>query len=640
MNSEQEIRRLINFLNENTKYYDEGKPRITDKQWDESYFELQKLEAETGLIYPDSPTQSISYQVVNNLEKITHSHQMLSLAKTKDIDEVISFLGKEDYLMMCKMDGLTCSLTYENGNLISAETRGNGQIGENILHNALILPSIPKSIGYKERLVIDGEIISTYYNFENFSNQYKNPRNFASGSIRLLDSAECSKRGIEFVAWDIIEGLNNHNLSTNLSQLELMGFTVVPFIKNSVDVEQIKSIAEFYSYPIDGAVFKFDDIEYGKTLGQTAHHFKNAIAYKFYDETYETELIDIEWSMGRTGILTPIAIFNPVEIDGTEVSRASLHNLTILKNTLHGFGWSGQKLEIFKSNMIVPQVYSAEVDDESTKNYFDYPHICPICGKETIVKTDNDSSFVVCINKNCEGQFINQLDHFCGKSGLDIRGLSKATLEKLIDWNWVNCYADIYELKNHKAEWYKKSGFGVKSVDKILEAIENSKTQKLENFISAIGIPLIGLNMAKELVKYIATYEEFRDKINSKFDFTSFDGFAEAKNDALINFDYTEADKVATYLTFLLDEPKEENNGLNGLTFVITGKVNQFKNRAELQDTIVNAGGKVVSAISKNVNYLINNDIDSNSLKNISAKKLGIPIISEKYFLENLLKKF
>ena len=637
---EQEIRAIIDFLNENTKYYDEGKPHITDKTWDEFYFKLQKLEAETGLIYPDSPTQSISYQVVNNLEKITHSHQMLSLAKTKDIDEVISFLGKEDYLMMCKMDGLTCSLTYENGNLISAETRGNGQIGENILHNALILPSIPNSIGYKERLVIDGEIISTYYNFENFSNQYKNPRNFASGSIRLLDSAECSKRGIEFVAWDIIEGLNNNNLSTNLSQLELMGFTVVPFIKNSVDVEQIKLRAEFYSYPIDGAVFKFDNISYGKTLGQTAHHFKNAIAYKFYDETYETELVDIEWGMGRTGILTPIAIFNPIEIDGTEVSRASLHNLTVLKETLHGSGWKGQKIEVFKSNMIIPQIYSAEIDNETPKDYFDYPHICPNCGKETIVKTDNDSSFVVCVNKNCEGQFINQLDHFCGKSGLDIKGLSKATLEKLINWGWITCYADLYELKQYRADWCKKPGFGIRSVDKILEAIENSKTQKLENFISAIGIPLIGLNMAKELVKYITTYEEFKDKINSKFNFTVFDGFAEAKNDALINFDYSEADKVATYLTFLLDEPKEENNGLNGLTFVITGRVNQFKNRAELQDTIVNAGGKVVSAISKNVNYLINNDIESDSSKNISAKKMGIPIISEKYFLENLLKKF
>lgn len=355
----EKIRNLIDFLNENTKYYDEGKPRITDKQWDESYFELQKLEAETGLIYPDSPTQSISYQVVNNLEKITHSHQMLSLAKTKDIDEVISFLGKEDYLMMCKMDGLTCSLTYEDGNLISAETRGNGQVGENIFHNALVLPSIPKSIGYKERLVIDGEIISTYYNFENFSNQYKNPRNFASGSIRLLDSAECSKRGIEFVAWDIIEGLNNHNLSTNLSQLELMGFTVVPFIKNSVDVEQIKSIAEFYSYPIDGAVFKFDNISYGKSLGQTAHHFKNAIAYKFYDETYETELIDIEWSMGRTGILTPIAIFNPVEIEGSIIERCSLFNLSVLEEKL-GKPYVGQKLWISKRNMVIPYIEKAE----------------------------------------------------------------------------------------------------------------------------------------------------------------------------------------------------------------------------------------------------------------------------------------
>ena len=648
----EKIRNLIDFLNENTKYYNEGKPHITDKQWDDFYFELQDLERETGIIYPDSPTQSILYENVNQLNKKEHNHKMLSLEKTKNIEDVISFFNQKPFVAMCKMDGLTCSLTYKNGQLISAETRGNGIVGEDILHNAKVIPSIPQRIPWLEELVIDGEIISTYSNFEKFNNEYKNPRNFASGSIRLLDANECAKRGLTFVAWDMpfpfLDGLGGEISQTEkLAELMEMGFETVPFVESNTSEVSVETIVEYLkikairlNYPIDGIVFKFSDCAYGRSLGETAHHFKNAIAYKFYDETYETELIDIEWTIGRTGILTPIAIFNPIEIDGTEVSRASLHNLTILKDTLHGSGWKGQKLEVFKSNMIIPQVYSAEMDDETTKNYFDYPHICPICGKETIVKTDNDSSFVVCVNKNCEGQFINKLDHFCGKSGLDIKGLSKATLEKLIDWNWVSCYADLYELKNYKTEWCKKPGFGVRSVDKILKAIENSKTQKLENFISAIGIPLIGLNMAKELVKYITTYEEFRGKINSKFNFTAFDGFAEAKNDALINFDYSEADKVAAYLTFLLDEPKEEDDGLNGLTFVITGRVNQFKNRAELQDTIVNAGGKVVSAISKNVNYLINNDIESDSSKNISAKKMGIPIISEKYFLENLLKKF
>ena len=404
--------------------------------------------------------------------------------------------------------------------------------------------------------------------------------------------------------------------------------------KNSVDVEQIKLRAEFYSYPIDGAVFKFDNISYGKTLGQTAHHFKNAIAFKFYDETYETELTNIEWTIGRTGILTPTAIFNPVEIDGCEVERASLHNMSILKETLHSFGWRGQKVEVFKSNMIIPQIYSAEFDDSTTKNYFDYPHVCPICGGPTAIKQDNDSQFLICDNVDCEGKLINKLDYFCGKKGLDIKGLSQATLSKLLDWGWINSFADLYNLNQYRNEWIKKPGFGPKSVDNILTAIENSKNQTLDKFIAALGIPLIGSNMSKELIKHISSYEDFREKIQTGFDFSSIDGFAEAKHKAIHNFNYDEADKVVKYIIFSDNNSDTIKSSMENLTFVITGKVEQFKNRSELQKMIESCGGKVVSSISKNVNYLINNDIESTSSKNVAAKKLGIPIISEKEFLE------
>jgi DNA ligase (NAD+) len=648
------IRTLIEFLNENTKYYNEGKPHISDKDWDNLYFQLAELEKKTGIIYPDSPTQSISYETVSKLIKKEHNHKMLSLEKTKEVEDIVSFFGNKPFVAMCKMDGLTCSLTYKNGELVSAETRGNGLIGDDILHNARVIPSIPQYIPHKEEIIIDGEIISTYENFEYFNNDYKNPRNFAAGSIRLLDANECAKRGLTFVAWDIVTPISS-SLGGEIwhcQKLEMLsdifGFTTVPFALSSkadkcpveTIVDYLKATAQRLGYPIDGIVFKFDDCAYGRSLGETAHHFKNAIAYKFYDETYETELINIEWTIGRTGVLTPTAVFHPVEIDGCEIERASLHNLTILEETLHGPGWLGQKVEIFRSNMIIPQIYSAEIDNEYTKYYFDYPHICPICSKPTVIKQDNDSQFVVCSNPNCEGKLINKLNYFVGKKGLDIKGLSQATLTKLLEWGWINSFADIYELHQYRSEWIKKPGFGPKSVDNILEAISASKKQPLDKFIASLGIPLIGTSMTKELVKHIESYQDFRDKIKNGFDFSEIDGFAEAKNNAIHNFNYDEADEVVKYINF--EEPKEKENGkiLANLVFVITGRVELVKNRTELQNIITSNGGKVVSAISSNVNYLINNDIESTSSKNLAAKKLGIPVISEKYFFENILKKY
>ena len=633
---------------------------MSDKEWDDLYFQLQKMEQNLGIIYPHSPTQNIHYEAVSSLTKVTHNHKMLSLQKTKDIGEIQSFLGDKPFVAMCKMDGLTCSLTYENGILISAETRGNGIEGENITHNAKVIPSIPQTIPYKGDITIDGEIICTNDNFSPFADEYKNSRNFAAGSIRLLDASECAKRNLTFVAWDIISPFYKDS-GIEMTQAEKLmtlyfdfGFTTVPFISASSNdcdlntiVEFLKITAQRNGYPIDGEVFKFDDCAYGRSLGETAHHFKNAIAYKFYDETYETNLLDIEWQIGRTGQITPVAIFEPVEIDGTTVERASLHNLSILYEIFGDNGpFIGQAITVFKSNMINPQIAEAFDKDKSPlfyldKTFLEPPERCPICGGAVVERDNSDSRFLVCDNANCEGKLINKLNYFCGKSGLDIRGLSKATIEKLIDWGWVETFADLYKLSDYRGEWIKKPGFGEKSVDKILTAIENSKNVNLENFIAAIGIPLIGLNMAKELTKVFSTYADFRASVDGGFDFATLNGFAEAKHKAICSFDYCDADNVAKYMNFIKEEEKsEEDTSLNGLTFVITGKLSHFKNRNELQNYIVKHGGKVSSTISGKVNFLINNDIDSTSTKNLAAKKLGIPIITEENFLKKMLNFF
>ena len=632
---------LIEYLNARTAEYDKGHPTISDKEWDDKYFELICLEKELGYTLTNSPTRQISYEVVNQLEKVEHNHKMLSLDKTKEIEDVVNFIGDEDFVAMAKMDGLTCSLRYINGRLVSAETRGNGFIGEDILHNARVIPTIPNNIPYKEELVVDGEIICTYTDFDDFSSDYKNPRNFAAGSIRLLDANECAKRKLTFVVWDVLSGLDDLTLLTErFSKLNQLGFIVVPhMISNKESIADlpsaINSISLLFSFPIDGIVFKFNNVAYGRSLGETAHHFKNAIAFKFYDEVYETSLKDIEWTMGRTGILTPVAVFDTIDIDGSEVSRASLHNISVMEETL-GAPYINQTVSVFKANMIIPQIASA--DKENSGVAITIPEVCPICGGEVQIIDNDGVKVLMCSNQGCEGKLINRLDHFCGKKGLDIKGLSKATLEKLITWGWIADISDIMALINHRNEWIKKPGFGVKSVDKILDAIEDAKFTTLEAFISSLGIPLVGRTVSKELVKYIDTYEEFRQMAEDKFDFSVYDGFAESKTSAIWNFDFTEADKVYPYLSFREKESvKEEVMSCENLKVVITGKLTQFKNRTAFKDCIEEHGGKVVETVSKNVNYLINNDTESSSTKNQSAKKFGVPIISEKEFIEKFL---
>ena len=651
------VRFLVLALNAYTKDYDNGNPKITDEEWDNMYFELQNLEQETGLILPTSPTQTIHYEVVSALSKSEHNHKMLSLDKTKSLDEVASFLGDKEYLAMLKMDGLTCSVTYRNGELVSAETRGNGLVGEDVLHNAMNISGIPRKIPCLTELTIDGEIICTYTNFEKFSGDYKNPRNFAAGSIRLLDSKECASRGLKFIAWDVITSLyfNNgkeYSVSDKLNYISNFGFWSVPKVVapaqdadgNNIEiadiVEHLTYQAKELGFPVDGIVFKFNNCAYGRSLGETTHHFKNALAYKFYDETYQTSLLDIEWTMGRTGVLTPVAVFEPIDVDGSTVERASLHNVSILNETLHGWGYKGQKVEVFKANMIIPQIASAEEPEDMPQYeypWFKRPDCCPVCGGEVKYSKLNDSMNLTCVSPTCPGKLINRLDHFCGKKGLDMKGISKATLEKLIDWGWVSDFTDIFELSIRRSEWVQKPGFGAKSVEKVLNAINTGANCELHQFIAALGIPLIGSTASKELAKHFETWEKFVEAAEGGFAFYTLPNFGSEMHNSIVEFNYAEARLLADhYIHFNVPEvaPAPVGESLVGKTFVITGKLTHFKNRDEIKARIEALGGKVTGSVSKNTNFLINNDVNSTSSKNATAKSLGIPILSESDFIQ------
>ena len=648
MNPVDEMRDLIEKLNHYTKLYDEGKSPISDKEWDDMYFHLEKLEEETGISLGNSPTIHIDYKVVNQLKKVKHNHPMLSLDKTKSEDEVVEFLAGHDGIAMAKMDGLTCSLCYEDGLLISAETRGNGEIGEDILQNIVRVKGVPIEIPFKDKLVVDGEVICTYEDFEDFSSTYKNPRNFASGSIRLLDSRASSQRRLTFVAWDCITGLDEYkNLSQKIIHLDSLGFIIVPFlvlpINNSDKINHaislIKGMTKDFSYPIDGIVFKYNNCEYYQSLGATEHHFRGGLAFKFYDEEYETNLKDIEWSMGKTGILTPVAIYDDVDTDDSIINRASLHNLNIM-NQLLGKPYKGQKIWVCKQNEIIPQIVKSEISDAAL-TYIDIPAKCPVCGSDTYVKDD----FLYCSNPNCDGKFINQLVHFCGKKGLDIKGLSEATLQKLVDWGWINNYQELFSLSNFRDEWIKKPGFGQKSVDKLLSTIEEVRYCELWQFISALSIPLIGSTYAKEIAKKCKDWFSFREYVEKNYDFTAWDRFGYEMNDSLHRFNYSQADDLAYKILDIHNSlwvdpqattPTIKFSEVNGKTFVITGAVRQFQNRDEVKAAIETHGGKVTASVSKNTDYLINNDINSTSSKNIKAKQLGIPIITEEQLIAML----
>lgn len=647
---------LIRELNNASELYYNGKESfLTDREFDIKLEELKQLEKETNIIYSDSPTINVGAKVLTNLNKIQIIDKpMLSLDKVHSAEDIISFCNNYDLIASIKCDGLSVRLIYENGKLSSANTRGNGVEGSDITEHIKHFLNVPLEIPKKEKYIIDGEAIIYNKDFEivNKNNEFKNNRNTASGSLTLLDMSIVKSRMLSFIAWDIIQGGVSNEIHYNFEEAKDLGFTVVPaFIldctkieKEEIDLinEDLLKEANQKGIPCDGVVWKINDIKVGDTKGQTVHHFLNAVAWKPTNETYSTKLITIQWTMGRTGVLTPVAIFEPIEIDGTIVSRASLHNVSIMKQILGDCAYVGEPLEVYKANMIIPQIESAGpkydygyVVSHGGASANDNPEICPYCGALTkiIVSADGVEN-MICSNDNCESKLSNKIDHFFGKKGLDAKGISKATIDKLIDWGWVSSIYDMFDLHLHKAEWIKKPGFGEKSVTKIIESISESRYCTLDKFISAIGIPLVGQTIAREIVKYYSTWNDFMDAIGG--DWSEFEGFGPEISNSINEYDYTEAKKIEKILQiqYIEEKPVEIiESPVKGKTFVITGKLNYFSNRDALKTNIEVFGGKVAGSISSKTDYLINNDINSTSSKNIKAKQLNIPIITEDQYL-------
>lgn len=640
-----DIVKRVKELNAASKaYYNGNKPIMSDYEFDCKFDELKKWEEETGIVLSNSPTRNVGYDVVSNLEKTTHSHPMLSLDKTKSVDDLIKFSSGKDCVISLKMDGLTVLNTYENGKLQKSETRGNGDVGEVITHNAKVFEDFPINIPFDRRFEIEGEAIITKDDFEhiNTSGEYKTCRNLASGSVRQLDSRIAKDRHVHFIAWKVPFGFTTYIDGFRIAKD--YGFEVVPYVtynSNTDDInkkiEQLKAVAEEKSYPIDGLVISYNDVEYGKSLGMTGHHPKHSLAFKFYDGEAVTILQDIKWGMGKTGQLTPVGIFNEVQLDNTTVNKASLHNVSILKELQLGIG---DEITVYKANQIIPQVR----ENLTKSNIFNIPDKCPICGQPTRIVKENDSEVLVCTNDNCKGKLLGKLTHAVSRNALNIDGLSEATIEKFINLGWLNSIKDIYNLSEHKDEMKKLDGFGSKSVDKLLNSIEQSRNTNLQRFLYSLSIPLLGNSASKDIAEFCGNnFNSFVGALTEggKDAFTSINGIGEALGKSIINYWNKHSEEImdlAQKFTFSKDEKieKVENDKINGKVFVVTGSVNHYKNRNELKTDIEKNGGKVSGSISSKTSYLINNDIDSNSSKNKKAKELNIPIITEEQFLSML----
>ena len=634
----ERIKLLVTELNKHTELYDAGNPIISDSQWDAMYFELQSLEREWECILPDSPTQRVNYVMLNELNKVEHNHPMLSLDKTKDIEEIKSFIGNKDWIAMLKMDGLTCSLLYEGGRLVRAETRGDGVIGEDITHNAMVIPSIPKRISYTDRLIVDGEIICKLDDFEEFANDYKNARNFASGSIRLLDSNECAKRKLTFVAWDAIGNYAKcETLFAKLAMLIHLNFVTVPWItiRTNTTIENTVNTlvgrAKEDNYPIDGLVFKWNNCAEYESAGRTDHHFRGGLAYKLYDELYETKLLDIEWTMGKTNTLTPTAVFETVNIDGSDVSKASIHNISIIKK----LGLTNRcTVKVYKANAIIPQIDSCLQDGDSA---IEIPNKCPVCGGETEVVTENASEVLMCKNPNCLGKLLGRLKFFVSKPAMNIDGLSEATLEFLINKGWVKSFRDIYHLVDYKGLLEKCSGFGKKSVDNMLKSIENSRDVKLENFICALSIDGVGRSASKTIADaFDGDFNAFYKAFQNHYNWTDLSDIGEKTASNIDNFlaeNEAEIVDLAKEMNFITPtKVVTKENPFMGKTLCVTGKLFNFT-RDSINAKIAELGAKATGSVSKNTDYLITNEA-SGSSKYKKAVELNVPIITEDEFLK------
>ena len=566
---------------------------------------------------------------------------MLSLGKTKSVDDLIKFSSGKDCVISLKMDGLTVLNSYDNGTLQKSETRGNGEVGEIITHNARVFDDFPINIPFDRKFEIEGEAIITKDDFEriNTNGEYKTCRNLASGSVRQLDSKIAKDRHVHFVAWKVPFGLTTYTEGFRIAKD--YGFEVVPYVTynsntDNIDakIEQLKTIAEEKLYPIDGLVISYNNVEYGKSLGMTGHHPKHSLAFKFYDEESVSTLKDIEWSMGKTGNLTPVAIFEPIEIDGTQVERASLHNVSILKELQLGIG---DEITIVKCNQIIPQIK----DNLTRSNTCEIPSICPICGQPTKIVKENDSEVLMCTNPDCKGKLLGKLTHAVSRDALNISGLSESTLDRLTKFGWITSIKDIYHLDFYKNHMIVLDGFGKKSIDKLLKSIKKSRNTNLERFLYSLSIPLLGKSASKMIAEAVDyDFDIFIDEMTIKG--AEYFRYLPGVGDTLINSlndywknHYSDILQLSEEFTFkksnlILDETPKT---LQNKTFVVTGSVNHYPNRDALKADIEAHGGKVVGNISSKTNYLINNDINSTSSKNTKAKSLNIPIISEEDFL-------
>lgn len=649
------VQELVNTLNVyRNAYYNENKSLVSDKEYDELFDELAALEKESGIIYPNSPTQTVGYVVSSKLEKVKHNHPLLSLGKTTDIKDFIDYFQGKPVVIMAKMDGLTCSLYYEDGKLIRAESRGNGEIGEDITNNAKTFVNLPLTIPYKGKLWIDGEAIIDYQTFDeinkNEETPYKNPRNLVSGSVRQLNSEIAAKRKIKFIAWKLYkaegtDGKREFDSNTlNFKLLDGIGFEVVPLAycekfeqQCEISIEMLKKICEEKHYPIDGMVGMFDDIQYGNNLGMTGHHPKHSLAYKFYQERNETELIDVEWSTSRTGLINPVAIVEPVEIDGTTVSRATLNNVSIIKDLKLGIG---DTVTIIKANQIIPKI----MENLTQSNTYKIPTHCPCCGAKAIIKNYNKRETLNCVNENCPARMHDRMANFCSREGMNIVSLSDERLKMLMELGYITDFESIYKLYMHKESIEKLEGYGKSSVANLLKSIEESKECKLSNVLTAIGIPGIGKSSAKSLSKHCASkkngsvLETFISMACSNYDWTQLEDFGSVTSDNINTFIQNNIDSIKPLVDILTiaedNESVVANNKLGGQSFCITGKLIHFANRDALVEEIEKYGGKIVSGVTAKTNYLITNDKESGSSKNQKAIKFGTKIISEEEFID------
>ena len=645
------IKELIDILNKASRaYYAEDVEIMSNFEYDKLYDELVQLEAQTGTIFANSPTQNVGYEVVSELPKERHPSPMLSLNKTKEVDELVSWLGDKEGLLSWKMDGLTVVLTYENGKLIKAVTRGNGEIGEVITPNAKTFVNLPSSINYTGLLTIRGEAIITYSDFEKINSEiedvdakYKNPRNLCSGSVRQLSSEITAKRHVRFYAFSMVDLEDNelpqsfeNSFENRFEYLKSLGFEVVEYKRVTADtlpeaVKEFSSKIPSNEFPTDGLVLSYDDIAYGRSLGTTAKFPRNAIAFKWADEEAETVLREIEWSPSRTGLINPVAIFDTVDLEGTDVSRASLHNITYVKDMKLGIG---DRIKVYKANMIIPQISENLTKSDNIK----LPEECPACGGEVVIKNENGTETLHCINSKCPAKNIKLFTLFVSRNAMNIDGMSEATMETFIDHGFLRGLSDIYHLKDYKEKIVALEGFGEKSYNKLVSAIEDSRKADMAGFLYGLGIPGFGVANAKLVVR---AYKSDIDKIMEAVpeDLMEIEGLGEVlANDFSAYFKddekREEVRKLLDEIEFVIEENTNEQD-LEGMTFVITGSLETYPNRDALKKEIEDRGGKVAGSVSAKTTCLINNDITSNSSKNKKAKSLGIPIITEEMFKNN-----